>query len=216
MSITYTELSTAVANNLEISTTDTERISRLNIDANLNIIQRELLNVLPKEYLGSAIKTIEGNLTFDVYTYAWPSDFVRFIRLLLDYDGSITTLNLGREAVEYNQEEHVLPMHELALNIFPMVDVNDAAGFRIAPTPFFSITDGYQLKYVYQLPDISSGQDSLMHPRFKGLLVDGATARSAAQDNYRPDLAAFFQNKYDTALAAFLPKEDKKPVKRRN
>lgn len=207
--IDYTELVTAIANNLEISTTDSERISRLNIAANLNMVQLELLNSLPVRYLTSAVKTVKFNIQTGIPDYQWPADFIRYVQLWTDYNNPITYSNPGREALEYRWEEHSRSIESLSSQLFPLIEMNVEAGFQISPVPDANVTHGFRLKYVYHLPTISCDQPSLLYSRFKGLLVDGTTSRSAATDNFRPDLAKFHNDLYTRAVAAFLPKIDK-------
>ena len=213
--ITYTELVTPIANNLEISTTDTERISRLNIVSNLNLVQLELLNILPKEYLSEAMKTVTFNVTNAQPYYQFPSSYIRFHKLWIDYDNPITAANQGREAYEYDPAQHFRPIDELSRKLYPMVDLQVERGFRISPIPDADVTNGFALRFVYQLPDISTLQPSLLLPRFKGLLIDGTTARSAATDNYRADLAKYHGDLYMNALKALMPQQGENKLKRK-
>lgn len=207
MPITYTELITPIQNNLEMSTTDSERLARFNVVANLNAVQTELLNILPRQFLTSAMKTVRFNVQTGVPDYAWPSDYIRFFRIWIDYDNPITYTNPGREALEFMPEEHNRAIDDLSSKLFPYIDLNVEAGFYISPIPDANVTNGFRLRYIYQIPPIASDQPSLLYPRFKSLLIDGATARSAATDNYRPDLAKFHDDLYQRALKQLLPKE---------
>jgi len=205
--ITYDELVPVIANNLEISTTDTERITRFNILANLNAVQLELLNSLRKEFLTSAMKTVRFNVVSGVPDYQFPDEYIRFFRLWVDYNNPITYANPGKEALEYMPERHNRPINELTSQNFPMVDLNTEAGFLISPVPDANVTNGFRLRFIYKIPEITSVQPSLLFSRFRTLLIDGATARSAATDNYRPDLAKFHDELYQRALKMLIPKE---------
>lgn len=207
--IEYSDLVTQVVNNLEIGNTDTD-IERFNIVANLNAVQLQLLNILPTHFISVAVRTVKFNMTADKPDYQWPNEFVRYVKMWVDYANPITYTNPGREVTVWNPEKHHLPITDIASENFPFIDLDIERGFYLAPIPNTSVTNGIRLRYVQELPAISDTQPSLLDARFKNLLVFGASSLSALVDNYRPELAKNFQDLFQRELGPFMPKEEKK------
>lgn len=205
--IEYSELVTPVVNNLEIGNNATD-IERFNIVSNLNAIQLQLLNTLDAKYLVSAVRTVRFAVTSGVSEYQWPESFIRFRQLRIDYENPISESNEGIEAIIYDPSKHHLPINSLASKRYPMIDLDIEQGFKIAPTPTASVSNGFQLKYIYKLPEISPSQNSLLTANCKNLLIFGATMLSALVDNYRPDLSKFYAQLYQDELKRFLPKAE--------
>lgn len=209
MAITYAELTDEVVENLEIDN-DSTSLTRFKVVASINSAQKTLLNILPVEYLKNAVRTSTFDLEEDTADYQWPSDFVRVVQMWLNYSAAITYENEGKEAALYVPNKFMEPITNLAKEFMPMYDINIEGGFRIAPLPTTDMVNGGMLRYIWQVPDISTTQDSMFEEELKNLLVFRATALSANVENYNPKLAADYKDYYDKELAGFLPKENKK------
>lgn len=123
---------------------------------------------------------------------------------------AINTQNPAKEALELDQDIHSKPLEELGTIRFPYVDTDAQDSYVISPEPKISITDGGLLRYVYNPPAITAGQDSILNPNLQPLLEYGATALSALVDDglMNPAIANIYESKYDKELAKFLPKKD--------
>lgn len=204
--ITYTELTEAVAKNLEINNTD---IDKYNVLASLNSAQWTLINTLPFDFIANAISLTRGALTANRPFYQWPPDFVRFVQAWVSYTSKISDSNRGVPLTEYKSDHHFKPMAEIGTTNFPFINNHIEGGYEIRPAPTADQASGILLRYVWKLPDIAVLQDCLLDINLKNLLVFRATALSAIIDNYRPDLGALFDAKFETGLSRFLPKEEK-------
>ena len=207
--ITYTELVKGVAANLQIDATGDD-ITRLQVAENLNRAQLTLLTVLPVFWLDNAVKTARSKLISGRSDYRFPSDFLRFVGLWLDYEQPVTDGNPGRKAAVFDDGMgfYVNPAR-VATKRFPYVDLNVEGGYRIYPVPDRDVRDGIRLRYVWRLPDISENQPCLLEDKLKNLLVFRASALCAAVDNYSPELADRYGGLFREELRAFLPDGEK-------
>lgn len=214
MSISETELANQVVANLELGGSAND-ISRFKIYENLSIAQLNLLNILPLQYLSESMKTVLFSLEKDMADYQWPAvtaPFLRYVAMWVDFANAIVmtggTLNPGNRVTEYDHDIFQKPINEIATVDYPFIDLHAEQGYMIYPTPTANVTNGGRLRYVFKPDDITSGQDSILNPKFKNLLIYRATALCAVVDNFRPDLANLFEEFYDKELAGFLPKEE--------
>ncbi len=206
MAITGTVLRDEVLANLEIGATNE---STFKVFDNLNAAQLQLLNVLPRQFLREAIR----NFLFDLATeteYQWPTDFIRFVELFVNYDATITQDAPGVIVYEFNQEEQIEDIRSVATAAYPYLEMDIQSGYRIYPKPPLERTKGGKLRYVAKVQTISASDNSELSPALQNLLIFKATALSALVENYRPDLAKQFQQMYTDELGGFLPKDEPK------
>ena len=204
--ITYAELTTEVIQNLEIASAD---LSKFGVVEKLNEAQLDLLNTLPSRYLSNATRTGMIDFTLDTALFQFPDDFIRFLQLRVDYTAAITETNRGTECLEWESDKHFQGIDAIATKNYPFVNLEIEAGFEVRPAPGATVTNGIWLKYIYRLPDIATGQNSLLHQGFKNLLIHRATQLCSMVDNYRPDMAGRFKKLYDEELQRFLPKRER-------
>lgn len=202
--ISATVLRDEVIANLEISSTD---YTRFKVYEHLNQIQLTLINILPLKYLSQLVKTSKFNLAANIFVIQWPDDFVRYIKMWLDYDYPITASNRGVEVTIFDPSIHIQTMDLISSQRFPFVDLDVEKGFEIQPVPDANIIDGGRLRFVYYPPNISDTQDALIDYRCKNLLVWGATSLCSNVDNYRPDMAKTFWGYYQDELKLFRTKD---------
>lgn len=210
MSITYTELKNAVVGQLEIDATDADRYE---LDGNLAAAQLGIINSLPFEYLKNVLTTTKTNIQSGIHLYQWPSDFVRFVRLWLDYDNAIveSSGNHGNKAQDVDDENsHLVNIAKIATKRYPYVDLNVEAGYGIYPVPSSNVTNGQRLRYVWQVPNPTSTQECLLEYNLRNLMVYRATELCALVDEFNVDLAAAMAKLYTEELSRFLPKKGKK------
>jgi hypothetical protein len=220
MSISRTELSSAVIGKLELNASDAALLAKFQVYENLSEAQLELMNVLPIQYLSEGIKTVLFPLELNESEYQWPTvdfPFLRYVSLWVDYDNPIVmggvapaSINPGKRCLEYDASIHHTTPDQIATQNYPFIDLNVEVGFMLYPVPDINVTDGARLRYIYKPTDITSSQDSLLNPGLKNLVIFKATALSALVDQYRPDLATKYENMYDKLLSRYLPKEEKR------
>lgn len=210
MSITYTELKNAVVGQLEIDATDADRYQ---LDINLAAAQLGIINSLPFEYLKNVITTTKTNIQNGIHLYQWPGDFVRFVRLWLDYDNPISESsgNHGNRAQDVDDESsHVVNIAALATKRYPYVDLNVEAGYGIYPVPAADVNNGQRIRYIWQVPNPTSTQICLLEYNLRNLMVFKATELCALVDEFNVDLSAAMYKNYTDELSRFLPKKGKK------
>jgi len=208
MSIEYTELRDAVVGELEIDDNDADRYE---LDANLATAQLGILNSLPFKYLKNAVKTVKFNVSNGVNLYQWPSDFVRFMRLWVDFESAITATNEGQQVTEYDdQTYHAKTIGQMATKRYPYGDFDVEGGFGIYPVPSADVTNGFRLRYIWQIPNPTSTQPCLLEYNLRNLMVYKATELCALVDEFNVQLADRMKAGYGDELAKFLPKKDKR------
>ena len=211
--IEYTELTNDIVGKLEIDNTDTDRFD---VDENLAIAQLSLLNTLPFHFINNAIKTVKGNLSNGVNSYQWPSDYVRFNRMWVDFANSITGSNEGKKVQIYNDIDNRIPViGSVATKNYPFIDLNVEGGFGIYPVPDADVTYGWRCRYVWQVPNPTSSQDCLLQYNLKNLLVYRtvqlcALIQTESGNPYNLGLSQEMKDLFTTELMNFLPKQGAK------
>jgi hypothetical protein len=207
MSIAYNDLLDEVMGNLQLDAVVDD--TRFNFDDNVNAAQRKLLNMLDQKYLTEAIKTVRGNLATDIPFYQYPVDFYRFLKLWIDYSNEITDLNVGKRA-------HLVGDTDIDINnvnrpystTYPQVSLGVEGGFEVRPIPEEDQSNGWRMRYVYALAEISSTQVCLLRSNLRNLLVIDTTRRCALVDNFNPELAVKYDEMFKEEVTAFLPKKE--------
>ena len=205
MSIAYNDLVGDICGYLQIRTTD---IDKFEVGISLNRAQDHLLNVLKPRYLVNAVRTWKGNLLDGEPAYQWPINFIRFLKMWIDYENSITHTNIGREARLVGDTEllntsniDLLPSKE-----HPVVSMGMEGGFEIRPIPDADVNEAWRLRYVAKLPKIASDQPCLLRDNLRNLLTFYATSLSAGVENYSPEISQTFLGFYKEELEFLQPK----------
>lgn len=200
--ITGTTLKAAVIANMELNN-DATTESRFRVYANINAALQTVLRVFPLSQIDNAIKTTKGNLLQDISAYQWPSDFVRFIRLWVDYNNAITQTNPGYEAIPpWEGEFYADSLDRRNSQKKPLVEYVEG-GFEIRPVPSAALTAGLRLKYVYLQPDISDSQNCLLREDLQNAIEFEATSLCAKIDSYNLELSANMHERFKEELAIF-------------
>lgn len=205
MSIAYNDLSDDVCGFLQIDSDDRDKF---NIDSALNRAQDHLLNILPPRYLVNAIRTWKGNLLLGEGAYQWPADFIRYIKMWIDYDNPITKTNYGYDATLVGDAQ-LLDYQNLDLRPSqerPKISMGAEGGFEMQPIPDANVTNGWRLRYVAKLVTITTDQPCLLRDNLRNLLTFYATSLAAMTEGYSPALHQEFMAYYREELTMFLPK----------
>lgn len=200
--ITGATLKAAVLARLELNN-DSTTITRFLIYENINAAVRFILWTFPLQLIDNAIKTAKGNLVSGTSAYQWPSDFVRIIKLWVDFTNQITQTNPGYEALE--SPDNILYANSLDQrpdSYHPRYDIVEG-GFDLRPVPSGNLSNGFRLRYVYLLPTVSDSQQCLLRADLENAIVYRASALSALIDGYRPDLATQFDQMFWQEAQAF-------------
>ena len=197
--IAYNDLVADVCGFLQIRTTDLEKF---NVGVALNRAQLHLLNILKPRYLVNAIRTWKGNLLNGEHAYQWPSDFLRYLQMWIDFDNPITASNIGYPAVLVGDTQlwDTSNIDLTPTTTRPKVSMGAEGGFELQPTPDADVINGWRLRYVALLPEISSTQDCLLRENLRNLLEFYATALAAGTEEYSPAIAAEFKEYYKEEL----------------
>jgi hypothetical protein len=211
MSMTYAVLAAKVAGFLEIGASDYDRFQILD---SLNKGQKHILNTWDSRFLVDAIKTGIGDLSDNQPLYQFPSDYLRVVALWLSYNSPITPgdpNDFGRLATEFKESQIVQNnRHRYGTKKYPTYTLGAEQGFEIRPVPTSYQQNGYRMRYVYLLPEISATQPCLFRDDKENCLVWFATGLSASVENYRPDIATAMMKLYEGESAQFLPKKEEK------
>lgn len=201
--IEYSDVLAGVAGYLEMDESDTELLDKFDILNKANDAQDDLITRVPISVVSTLIKSVTGNLSQDVSCYQWPSDYVRFSDLYIDYSAEITQTNQGVEAVPTPENTfQVRSLDQRPQTEYP-VYAFVAGGFEVQPAPSADQDNGFMLRYVYKIPDMVSGsQNSLLPANLKSLLIYGTVARCAAVDNYDIPMSERFQKLFDDGIKA--------------
>lgn len=190
-----------VADNIEIDGNTAVNVARFKIYEHLNAAQTEIILAARVAFVDNALQEALFNLADGVNEIQFPSDYLRFVSLSLDFTTAITSSNRGREASEANQGE----MQATAfapIAKYPKFEIMED-GYRFKPVPSAAVTDGGLIRYLKNLPEITSSQACLLKLGLKPVMVFRATSLSAAVDNYRLDLAKLHKGYYDDGIKAF-------------
>lgn len=210
MSISGSDLANEVTGRLKLSSNET---TRFKVYDSLNEAQRHLLNALDHRFLTEAIKTVLGDLSANTVLYQYPADFIRLVKLWLNYTTEIAAgdpTNAGKPARLVADDMIAAANRNLtATTGYPTVSLGVEGGFEIRPSPSASVTNGYRLRYVYTLQEISASAPCLMRDNKRNLLVFYACYLSAMVDGYSEALSKHYKAAFDDAVALFLPKKEK-------
>jgi len=193
MTIAYADVLAEVAGNLQMDPTDTELLSKFDILNKANAAQRAILRKAPVTQIDNILKSVTGDLSINVAYYQWPSDFIRVSDLWVDYDSTISDTNIGNEAVLAPKGIfNARSLDKRPSQIYPSFFWVDG-GFELRPIPDGNVTDGFMLKYVYEIPDMApSTQDSLLRSDLQNALVFKTTELCALVDEFSPEMANRF------------------------
>ena len=195
------DLVAEVADNIEIDGNTAVNVARFKIYEHLNAAQTEIILAARVVFVDNAIQESLFSLANGVNEIQFPSDYLRWISLSLDFAAAITGSNRGREATEATQGE----MQSVAfapVAKYPKFEIMED-GYRFKPVPSVAMTDGGLIRYVKHPAEITSIQDCLLKLALKPVMVFRATSLSAAVDNYRLDLAKLHKGYYDDGIKAF-------------
>jgi len=201
MSIDYnTEIKPEVMHNLDLDATDTDAEARYQILESANAAQRLVIEQAPIAKLDNIIQNATGKLLGSVAYYQWPSDFIRFVRLWVDYAYAITDSNLGRLCTLQKDGNFTIN------SLDKQVDSNNPkyaiidGGFELRPMPNSDLVDGFLLEYIYNLPEISATQPSLLRVNLKNALIFKATELAALKGGNRIEHANKYAELYKEAI----------------
>jgi glucan phosphorylase len=190
VAIPYNDLVEEVAGYLQFDPAITADVERFAIDQCLNASQRNLLNVLPLEWLDFATKDQLLDLVISQIEYDLPAGFVRLVKCWLSYYAHITDIFVGREA-KYKREADYLSMADVLRQPsieYPQVSIIGGK-FRVRPVPMQDQSEGFRVLYVAELPKIQTGVDCLVSNNLRNALVFYAVHLSAGIDNFSPELS---------------------------
>jgi len=193
MSIDYnTEIKLEVMHNLDLDATDTDAEARFQILESANAAQRIVIEVAPLDRIDNIVKNLAGQLVINTANYSWPSDYVRFIGLWIDYTNAITDSNLGRAVTRKKNGDFTIKSLDRSHDRQnpKWAPINN--GFELRPMPSVTLTDGYLLRFVYNPPAISASQTSPFRSDLKNALIFKATELAALKGGNRVEQA----NKY--------------------
>lgn len=200
MSITGTDIRDAVLANLELND-DATTITRFRVWETILSAQRAILRTFPIDQIDCAKRTITGDLTINVSAYQWPTDFIRLIKLWIG-TSAISATNRGYEARPAQDTPYVINLDRRPDSNYPTYDIVEN-GFEIFPVPSESISDGFRLRYIYDLPTPSALQDSLLRDDCFDALVYKATSLSMLIDSYDIPGSQRFEQLFDKELLRF-------------
>lgn len=203
--ITTATLKAFVGGYLKIDSTDYDRFQ---IEESLNAAQRHLLSILPAHIISEAVKNVKGDLDQDVRFYQWPSDFIRALRLWLNYDDEIADAAPGQPAKHVDDPSSVESYWSQATTLYPLYGTHVEGGFEIMPVPTADQANGFRLQYVQLFPAISDVQDSMMPAHLTNLMVYYATMLSAGVEGAFPEIISQMRDLYREELEIFLPKKE--------
>ena len=185
--ISYAEIKAEILANLDMDN-DSEAATKFDVLNKANAAQRTLLRKVPVTEVDNILKSVTGNLSANVAYYQWPSDFIRVSDLFVDFNTSISDTNQGVEAV-FSESGifQVRSLDQQAHEQYPLFFYVDG-GFELRPIPSSDVTDGWMLRYIYEIPDMSDTQDSLLRSDLKNLLIYKATSLCALVNQYSLEL----------------------------
>ena len=202
MAIPYAELVSETMGYLQLDPDTTQDVERFAVDQCLNASQRNLLNVLPLEWLDFTTKSQKFNLVLSQIEYALPDSFVRLVKFWVSYTAEITDLFLGREA-KYMREAHFMSLSDIQRQPsveYPLVSIIGNK-FQIKPVPPQAQTNGYRVLFVVEPPKIQTGVDCLVPNNLRNALVFYAVHLSAGIENYSPELSQRMLQLYAAEIA---------------
>lgn len=201
--ITAASLVSEVLGWMELDGNTADNAASFQVYTNLSNIQRYIIRNLPLKEIDVGIKTVQFNLTISINRIQWPSDFARFLVLWLSYSAAITESAPGRRVREDKEGAIESDIADFQPSTdYPQYDLVEN-GFRFAPVPTATQANGGQIKYIQQLPAISTSQDSLLRDDHKALMVYGAAELCASVDDYNLSLAAKMGELFNRELQGF-------------
>jgi len=204
MSIAYTDLKNAVVGKLEIDADDADRFE---LDAHLAAAQLKILNTVPSKFIPTAVTTVRFDLDIGVNAIQWPNNFVRFIRLWVDFASSITEANPGLECLEPPEEGYIPNIAAIATKRYPYIDLNVEDGFAIYPIPDANVTNGGRLRHVWKLPDPTSTQDCLLRESMRNLMIYETTRLCALVEEWNVELSKAMMDSWNDEIKMYLPEK---------
>lgn len=205
MSITQSELVSDVQGLLQISSNDTDKFQ---VPWALNAAQRWICTHVKEQFLYNAVRTEKGNLSQDIYQYQYPASFARALALFIDYDNSITDTNRGTEVrIQDSREPGVITnLDTQPSQEFPAANFGAEGGWEVLPIPDADVTNGWRMRYVRLMPDLSASQDCNLRETLRNLLTIRAALYSAQVNNYGLDRLASLEKMMAWEADKMLPK----------
>jgi len=201
--IEYSDIIADVAGYLEMDDSDTELLSKFDIVNKANNAQREIIRLAPLTVVDDLIKSVTGNLSEDISTYQWPSDYARFSNLYVDYSAEITLTNQGVEAIPASENTFQVRSLDMRPQTgYPMYSFI-SGGFELQPAPSADQDNGWMLRYVYRIPDIEDGsQDCVLRADLQNVLVFKTVALCAAVGKYDIPMSERFDKMFYDSIKA--------------
>jgi hypothetical protein len=198
-----------ICKNLQIDNTSLN-VSRFKIEENINQAQRHLLMTLPIEKIQEGVFVGYGDMAAGTTDYNLPNDCIRLVRIYVDFSGTITGTNRGRElitvpAAGFAQDN----IDRQSMNLYPYgtlinnIPLSGWSGFTsgyhgklvLAQSPSGTVASG--IKYVY----VSSMQ--YVRQEYSGISgVSGYSGGYPAQPCFLSDDKFNLIIYYATALSA--------------
>jgi len=224
VAIPYADLVGETMGLLQLDPDTAEDVGRFAIDQCLNASQRNLLNVLPLEWLDFTTKAEKFALVQNQIEYTLPNSFVRLVKFWISYTAEITDTFLGREA-KYMREAHFMSLSDILRQPsveYPQVSIIGGK-FQVKPIPFQAQANGYRVLFVVEPPKIETGVSCLVPNNLRNALVFYTVHLSAGIDNFSPELSQRMLGLYaaeignireNTLYARDAAEEEQKPQAR--
>lgn len=192
---------------LQIDTTDYEKF---NLPAIFKMAQRDVLTFAPIELLSNAIRTRVYDLESGVSEYLFPPDYLRFYKMWVDYDTSIS-----RDPDSYNDGYEVTPVDDIkaksvlnpASKYHPKCALKAEHGFELRPIPDADKTDGYRIRYIREMPAPNTDENCLLNEKLRNPMIYRSVQLACLTNNYRPQVAAVFGKMFEESLPNIRAKE---------
>lgn len=200
--ITGTTLKSEVIALLELNN-DSDSVTKFKVYENINAAVRYICRIFPLSEIDNAIKTDKGNMLSGVSAYQWPSTFIRFIQLWLDYNSAISQTNPGYE-VGLVPDGRFYPnsLDQRPTRYAPKFDFVEG-GFDIRPVPDSNLANGIRLRYVQAFPDVSDSQNCLLREDLRNAIVLEAGSLCCLVDNYNLELSNILHQRFFEEYKAF-------------
>jgi len=210
MSVVTAVLVNDVLRNLELDSavSNADQIDKFLVYENLNAAQDDILRSFPLSTIPKAVKRTLGSLTNTEDQYDYETNNIRVLELFLSYSAAISDNNQGREAVLVkNGNFSTLSLDQRPTTLFPRFRLEDTK-FAIRPVPTADQANGYLVKYIIRLTQMSSGVDCDLDQTLRNALAFRATQYCALVDGYDLALSAKFEELFNQQLVIFGGKNE--------
>jgi len=184
--------------------------AKYNLPKAINLAQAHLLRTMPAAFLSNCVRSHLGNLVDGAESYTFPEGFVRVIQVWVSWTSAITRTNHGLECAIRDERSHRSKANfdKIGTRDFPVVTLGALGGWSVTPGASQDQTDGYRMKFVKDLPEITGSQPCLLNSRLRNVLIYYAANLTCRINNYRPDRAAEYMNMYKEERGLLIPKVD--------